>query len=215
MSPPKDLDWARTARLALREFGPDDEDALVGMHGDARLRRYLVDDYPLDKRPVVRLMLARLSVLYRRHEGLGLWHARLHAGAQDFVGWFNLMPMAERPGEVELGSRLLPSFWGQGLAFEGCERLLAHAFEDLAMPHVWGICHLENRSAQAVLAGLGFAHFGAMPYDGGIACHHRLERAAWLALRGEASFARLRRTLRAAQTRRAARPDPVAQEMPA
>ena len=41
------------------------------------------------------------------------------------------MPMAERPGEVEIGSRLLPLAWGGGLALEGGELLLDHAFERL------------------------------------------------------------------------------------
>ena len=64
--------WARSRRLALREFGPEDHEALVRMHREPRLRAHLVDDYPLHDGEVVRVFLARIAQVYRRHEGLGL-----------------------------------------------------------------------------------------------------------------------------------------------
>jgi RimJ/RimL family protein N-acetyltransferase len=190
------LAWARSARLVLREFDAGDHADLLAMHRDARLREFLVDDYPLDRSAVARLFLERIAQIYRRHEGLGIWHASVPGTAGALAGWFNLMPVAERPGEVELGSRLLPSFWGSGLALEGGEMLLNHAFDDLGLERVWGICHPGNRSAQAVLAALGFATLGVMPYDGGPALHHRIELNAWRALRNIPRGVRLRQALR-------------------
>src|SRR6185295_11578367 len=124
-----DTAWARTRRLALREFGPQDHEALVRMHCEPRLRAHLVDDYPMHDAAVVRVFLERLARIYRRHEGLGIWHASLVEAQPVFAGWFNLMPMAERPGEVEIGSRLRPQAWGRGLSLEGGELLLDHAFD--------------------------------------------------------------------------------------
>ena len=196
MTLPREMDWARTRRLALREFGPGDHDALLAMHREPRLRTHLVDDYPMHESAVVRLFLARLAQLYRRHEGLGIRHATLIEPQPVFAGWFNLMPMADRPGEVELGSRLLPLAWGSGLALEGGELLLAHAFERLGLGHVWGVCHPGNRSAQAVLAALGFGALGAMRYDGREAAHYRIDLNAWRAVRNTPRGIRLRRALR-------------------
>jgi RimJ/RimL family protein N-acetyltransferase len=192
-----DTAWARTRRLALREFGPQDHEALVRMHGDPRLRAHLVDDYPMHDAAVVRVFLERLARLYRRHEGLGIWHASLVEAQPVFAGWFNLMPMAERPGEVEIGSRLRPQAWGRGLSLEGGELLLDHAFDRLVLRQVWGVCHPDNRSAQAVLAALGFDALGLLPYDGGTACHYRIAADTWRTLRCESRSARLRRALRA------------------
>jgi RimJ/RimL family protein N-acetyltransferase len=189
--------WARTRRLALDEFGPGDVPALVEMHRDARLRAHLVDDYPLQKPAVARLFVERLGDLYRRHEGLGIWRATVSEPVPAFAGWFSLMPIAEMPGEVEIGSRLLPAFWGNGLALEGAECLLAHAFDDLALARVWGFCHPDNRSARAVLATLGFSLIGTRPYDGGEALHHHIDLNAWRALRNLSRRTRLRQTLRA------------------
>lgn len=195
-APRNDLAWAQTERLALREFSLDDHDALLHMHREPRLRAHLVDDYPLHESAVVRIFLERMALLYRRHEGLGIWHTTLRAPRPVFAGWFNLMPMAERPGEVELGSRLLPLAWGSGLALEGGELLLGHAFERLGLAQVWGICHPANRSAQAVLAALGFDELGVMRYDGGNASHWRIGMNAWRALRNTPPGTRLRRALR-------------------
>src|SRR5205085_12559676 len=94
-----DMAWGRTRRLALREFADADRDPLVAMHQDVRLRAHLVDDYPLHEPAVARLFLARMAALYRRHEGLGIWHATRLDPQPAFAGWFSLMPMAERPGE--------------------------------------------------------------------------------------------------------------------
>lgn len=111
--------WPIGRRLRLREFRATDADTLVTMHQDVRLRALLIDDYPLHHPAVARLFLQRLSALYRRHEGLGIWHAEHLAGnvpqaSWGFCGWFNLMPMPDAPDEVELGCRLCLAAWGQG-----------------------------------------------------------------------------------------------------
>ena len=189
--------WASSRRLALREFAAGDEAALLQMHRDARLRAQLVDDYPLDDPPVVRLFLERIAQLYRCCEGLGIWHASLLGTAPQFVGWFNLMPMAERAGEVEIGSRLMPPFWGGGLALEGGELLLDHAFEQLKLQRVWGTCHPANRGAVLVLDALGFEPLGLLPYDGALASHFRIGVNAWRTWRNTPRRTRLRHALRA------------------
>ncbi|MEO7245467.1 MAG: GNAT family N-acetyltransferase [Rubrivivax sp.] len=195
MSPPNTA-WARSRRLMLDEFGPDDAPAIVEMHRDARLRAHLIDDLPLDVPAVARVFIERLEALYRRHEGLGIWRATLRAPAPAFVGWFSLMPMTGHPGDAEIGSRLLPAHWGSGLAVEGGEHLLDHAFDDLALPRVWGICHPHNRPAQAVLGSLGFERLGVRPYDGAPASHYRIELNAWRTVRNLPRATRLRQTLR-------------------
>ena len=191
------LPWARSRRIALREFGPADHGAILAMHRDAQLRALLVDDYPLDDPRVAQLFLERMAAIYRRHEGLGIWHASLAGPQPLFAGWFNLMPMAEQPGEVEIGSRLLPQVWGRGLGLEGGEMLLAHAFDDLALERVWGTCHPDNRSAAVVLLALGFEPLGERPYDGRRALYFRIGLNAWRAARNTPAASRLRRALRA------------------
>jgi len=206
---PRALPWARSPRLALREFDAADRAALLAMHRDPRLREHLVDDYPLHEDAVAALFLERLAQAYRTHEGLGIWHATSLQPAPAFAGWFSLMPLAGRPGEVELGSRLLPSAWGSRLAFDGGELLLDHAFDRLGLQHVWGICHEGNRSALAVLAVLGFEPMGVMPYDGQPACHFRIGLNAWRRQRNTPRATRLRQALRPKASGRAPTADAI------
>lgn len=187
--------WMCSARLALREFGPGDVDAVQRMHAEPRLRALLVDDHPLERRAVAQLFVDRIAQVYRRHEGLGIWHASALQPTPEFVGWFNLMPMAGHPGDVEIGSRLLPAAWGSGLALEGGEMLLDHAFDDLGLGRVWGTCHPANRSAQAVLLALGFESLGVMPYEGVPASHYRIDLNRWGRARNTGRGSRLRRAL--------------------
>jgi RimJ/RimL family protein N-acetyltransferase len=87
--------------------------------------------------------------------------------------------------------------WGRGLALEGGEMLLAHAFDDLALTRVWGTCHPRNRSAAAVLLALGFEPLGQRPYDGRSALWFCIALNAWRSLRNTGAGTRIRRALRA------------------
>ena len=208
---PSSLPWCTRPRLHLREFHAGDIEALMAMHADSRLRAHLVDDYPLQQEAVSRFFVERMATLYREHEGLGIWHASAPhvecASESDdphhpkaFAGWFSLMPMAERPGEVELGARLKPEFWGTGLAIEGAECLLDHAFDDLGLQQVLGICHPDNRSALAVLAALGFVSDGVARYDYTLAHYHHIGMNAWRLACNTPRRTRLRQALRASRT---------------
>jgi RimJ/RimL family protein N-acetyltransferase len=214
--------WLRTRRLRLREFVAEDRLPLVRMHADERMRALLIDDRPLHRHDVCALFLARLAELYRRHEGLGIWHAErsvrrfgdaeladpalrdmlspealaeLARPVPEFVGWFNLMPMPGRDGEIELGARLRPCAWGVGLADEGGEALLAHAFATLGRERVWAVCHPRHESVRGCVLALGFRDAGVRPYDGAPAHHWLLTRADWLASRALTRRERLRRAL--------------------
>ncbi|MCK9689523.1 GNAT family N-acetyltransferase [Scleromatobacter humisilvae] len=214
--------WLRTRRLRLREFVVQDRPQLVQMHADARMRALLIDDHPLHRHDVCEHFLRRLQPLYRAHEGLGIWHAErsvrrfsdaelaapamrealtpaaLAALAQpvdEFVGWFNLMPMPGRDGEIELGARLLPRAWGVGLSDEGGEALLQHAFETLGRERVWAVCHVRHEAVRSCVLALGFMDAGVLPYEGEPARHYLITRADWLASQALPRRARLRRAI--------------------
>src|SRR6185295_3015073 len=76
-------------------------------------------------------------------------------------------------------SRLQPALWGHGLALEGGEALLEHAFTRLYARRVWGLWHPRNRGARLCLAALGFGTGALTPYEGGLALQHHLDAARW------------------------------------
>ncbi len=216
--------WLATRRLRLREFVPSDRALLVHMHADQRMRELLIDDHPLFRHDVCAHFLERLQALYRLHEGLGIWHAEravrrfseaelaspelrallspaalegLALPVPEFIGWFNLMPMPGRTGEIELGARLLPCAWGVGLADEGGEALLQHAFATLASRRVWAVCHPRHEAVRSCVLALGFADAGIQTYEGEPARHYLLTREAWAAHQALPRRERLRRALAA------------------
>lgn len=195
--------WLRHGRLALREFAPGDAAAIVRLHAHPEVRAHLVDDYPLHELDVAALFVERLGDFYARHPGLGIWHAGTAEPSAPFVGWFSLMPMVAHAGAIELGSRLLPEAWGSGLALDGGEALLQHAFTTLGAREVWGACAPANRGARLCLEALGFEATGLAPYDAGLALHHRVSAAAW---RRHQTLPRRERLRHAARALRAAAP---------
>lgn len=218
--------WARTRRLRLRCFTSSDHGRLLTMHRDPRMRALLVDDFPLDQPDCAWEFLAGLKRIEALHQGLGIWHTErwqapdptaladaqaavdageidaaaldwLRGGSWAFCGWFNLMPMPDESGRVEIGCRLLPSAWGTGLVLEGGEALLARAFAarlpgqargdaaadtplpGLGLGEVWAVCHPQHRSVHAVLHSLGFVPQGIGPYGGAAAAHYRVSARDW------------------------------------
>jgi RimJ/RimL family protein N-acetyltransferase len=184
----------QTPRLRLREFAPGDEPALQRMHQDPRLRAQLIDDAPLERPSAAALFVQRIAAVYRTRRGLGIWHAS--TGSGEFAGWFSLMPLDGHAGEVELGSRLLPRHWGSGLALDGGEALLTHAFGSLGLPRVWGLCHPANRGARLCLAALGFGE-GVMAAcssaASGQALHHVVDGPRFQRARAQPRRQRLQR----------------------
>ena len=223
--------WLCTRRLRLREFVAQDRPLLVRMHADTRMRALLIDDHPLHRQDVCEHFLRRLQALYRRHEGLGIWHAErsvrrfsdaeldspalrealtpaalaeLAQPVDEFVGWFNLMPMPGRDGEIELGARLLARAWGVGLADEGGEALLRHAFETLGRERVWAVFHVAHEAVRNCVLALGFTDAGVQPYEGAPARHYVITRSDWQALQDLPRRTRLRRAIARLREREAA-----------
>lgn len=187
--------FAPQGRLRLRPFAAGDEADVVRLHREPRVREHLVDDFPLHQPAQAARFVQRIQSYYRQHAGLGIWHASLAEGGgrPRFVGWFGLMAMSAMPGEVELGSRLLPEAWGSGTAMDGGERLLGHAFGTLGCHRVWGACHPDNRSARMCLLALGMRALEMAPYEGGQALHHCVLQAEWRGLQDMPRQRRLRR----------------------
>jgi RimJ/RimL family protein N-acetyltransferase len=153
--------WLATGRIELREFAPTDFDALYRLDSDPRVMRYIADG-DTHNRAEVRDTLVRILDYYPNHFGLGVWHAGLvDSGA--FIGWFCLK-YCSSTCDVEVGYRLLPDHWGQGLATEGARALVRYGFEHLGLFRVIGITHPFNVASQRVLAKCGLDDRGAARY---------------------------------------------------
>lgn len=140
-----------TRRLRLRPRTVADLDACLEMDLDPMVGRYL---YPLG-RPT---RGERREALTRQTAGDwpavgGVWVVEWRV-KPDFLGWCGLFPL-EDSGLVEIGYRFVPSTWGQGVATEAAERVLAFGFDDLRLDPIVAVTHRENVASQKVLEKIG------------------------------------------------------------
>lgn len=149
-----------TERLALRAFTGDEAevDALVALDADPEVMRFLTGGKPTPREEVVSRQLPRLLHRYPCTGLPGFW-AALGRERGDFLGWFELRPLAEESAAVlELGYRLRRSVWGGGLATEGSRALVRAAFTRLGTERVTANTMAVNAASRRVMekAGLSF-----------------------------------------------------------
>jgi RimJ/RimL family protein N-acetyltransferase len=83
----------------------------------------------------------------------------------------------------ELGWRLHPDFWGQGLASEAAQSLTDFAFLRRGAPECIAIRHPDNRDSERVMARLGMRYRGLETWYGETEAVHVLTRGDWAARR--------------------------------
>ncbi|MBJ6981805.1 MULTISPECIES: GNAT family N-acetyltransferase [unclassified Luteimonas] len=170
--------FLQTRRMALRGLRHGDVFDLQRLGRDARVTHALLDA-PVDDIASACALVDTANRIYRERPGLGIWRAD---DARGFLGFFSLMAELA-PGEVEIGTRLLPRAWGRGYALEGGAALCEHAFATLGLPALVGLCDPANRSVPPLLMRLGFMPAGEVEQRGRRALRLRLAREDWRGVR--------------------------------
>lgn len=176
---------AQTERLVLRRFVPDDLDALIALHGDGEVMRYLAR--PESATHVRDVVLPGYLAEYGRLGGMGHWAADERSSGHG-IGWFSLRPFEDEPVVLELGYRLRATAWGRGLATEGSRAVLRLAFERFGAPRVVAQTMTVNARSRAVMERLGMRFVRTMhaqwpePLDGSEQgdVEYAIDRAGWV-----------------------------------
>ena len=137
----------RTARLLLRQWRDEDAAPLAAINADP----LVMEHFPA---PLTRAESDAALARIRRHHsehGYGLW--ALDVGGV-LAGWTGLA-WSDWSGarELEVGWRLSPAFWGQGLATEAGAAALAHGLT--VVPRVVSFTALVNTRSERVMKRLG------------------------------------------------------------
>lgn len=150
-----------TARLQLRPLVDADLDALVELDSFGPVREVIdpfSDILPADPaalRDYERGLLAQDAFL-----------AAVERSSGRLLGWFQVQPSADAPGEIELGYRLRPDAWGLGYATEGARALLGDALTRPGVRRVYAHALLSNLGSLRVLEKIGMAYAGPWDYRG-------------------------------------------------
>ena len=154
-----------TTRLLLREFDEGDAAAFYALGSDPAVIRYTGDPGGglRDLEHAADVLRARPLSDYRA-DGFGRWACVLK-GTGAVIGFAGLKRLPAL-GEVDLGYRLLPAYWGAGLATEAGRAVLGYGFGLLQLRRVIGLVHPENAASARVLEKLGFRPAGSVEFGG-------------------------------------------------
>jgi RimJ/RimL family protein N-acetyltransferase len=154
-----------TERLLLREFDEGDVAPFYLLGSDPAIIRYTGDPGGglTSAEHALEVLRARPLADYRNH-GYGRWACVLKASGE-VIGFAGLKYLADSQ-EVDIGFRLLPAYWGQGLATEACRAVLDFGRTNLGLKRVIGLVDPQNIASVRVLEKLGLTLTGQVEDQG-------------------------------------------------
>jgi RimJ/RimL family protein N-acetyltransferase len=143
-----------SARLVLRRWRDSDRDPFAAMNRDPRVMEYFLRPHTDEESA---RLLERIETCFEQR-GYGLWAVEPEGrGLAGFLGLWpvpDAMPFAPA---VEVGWRLAPDFWGEGLATEAACAAVEYAFGELALGEVVSYTAAVNLRSQRVMQRLGMS----------------------------------------------------------
>ena len=143
---------APTTRLEFRPFDLENLPDLAALLRDSAVMRFTIQGArTVEQSREVLLGFQRAQA----EHGFSKWAVWRRADGA-FVGYcgLDLYPIEGRP-EVELGYRLMPAFWGQGLATEAGRAVVEWAFGERGLPYVLAFLDPANVASVRVLEKIG------------------------------------------------------------
>ena len=151
-------------RLVLRRWTDADRPAFAAINGDPRVHDWLGGPIsPQATDALIDRINAGIDV-----NGFGFWAAERRADGR-LAGMIGLSRVAA--GDlpvgpcVEIGWRLHPDLWGQGLASEGARAALDWGFGPGALAEILAFTAETNLASQAVMRRIGMAPDPALDFD--------------------------------------------------
>jgi ribosomal-protein-alanine N-acetyltransferase len=144
----------RTARLALREFRPEDWADVLAYQNDSRYLAYTQWDERSESDVQA---LVDLFVLWQHEDPrLRFQLAVTASGNAQVIGSCGIRRDATNLSYAELGYEVAATYSGQGLATEAAEALVQFGFSELGLNGITSRCIADNGASVAVLEKLGF-----------------------------------------------------------
>ena len=150
-----------TARLQHRAFTMDDAEVFFALNSNRDVMRFTGESR------LTSLAAAKHAIAnYPDFEtvGYGRWACVLKNDHR-VIGFCGLKYLPDLDA-VDVGYRLLPDYWGRGLATEACEASLNFGFAKLHLDQIIGLVHPENGASIRVLEKSGMQADGRFVYDG-------------------------------------------------
>jgi ribosomal-protein-alanine N-acetyltransferase len=140
-----------TERLLLREFVPEDVDALTAVFSDPETMRYY--PAPLDRGETAE-WIARNRRRYSE-TGHGLWAMVLKGGGEVIGDCGLTLQIVDGGEQIELGYHVRRDLWGQGFAPEAARACRDYGFDRLRAERIVSLVRIGNLPSRLVAEKVG------------------------------------------------------------
>lgn len=146
--------------VRLREFTPDDVDAVLKVYGDPVVTKHL--SFEPRNREQVAGTLAVVIEAAARTPRIEYSLAAVSTTVDEVIGFARLAVDAQHPGQSsgQLGFALCANQWGQGLGAETVRLLLRLGFDELGLHRLWGARSPDNAVSARLMTKLGMVEEG-------------------------------------------------------
>ena len=166
-----------TERLTIREIGKSDIPAMLELHSDPEVHRYLGYKTITTEEKIIET-IDSLQQQYMDH-GVGRW-AMIDKNTNEFIGWTGLELVTKEINKhinfYDLGYRLLQKYWGQGFATESAFASLDYAFNRLKASEVYAMADSENIGSNKILRKVGLQLIETFDLEGVKHNWYKIER---------------------------------------
>ena len=144
-----------TERLLLRKFDLEDIPAVFEYGSNAVVSRY-TGSPPLTSMKEAEEIITDVILTDYQAYGYGRW-ALVHKADNKVIGFAGPKYLPELE-QTDIGYRMLPEYWGKGIATEASIAVVDYSFKHLNLTELIGIVMPDNVASAKVLKKAGF-HF--------------------------------------------------------
>ncbi|GLP95872.1 GNAT family N-acetyltransferase [Paraferrimonas sedimenticola] len=142
-----------TPRLQMRHFCIADVDDVFEFSTHDEVTRYTGDAGVVKTRQDAMNLITELWEEEYRRYGYARY-ALVHKGDNKVIGFCGVKYL-EDEGRPDIGYRMLPEYWGQGLAYEAAQAAMDYARDELGLTNIMAEAVVENIASNKILTKIG------------------------------------------------------------
>jgi RimJ/RimL family protein N-acetyltransferase len=143
-----------TPRLCLRPLREEHREPFAAMNADPVVMEFFPRTYSRQESDA---SFHRIQKHWSQH-GFGLWAVDAQGQFAGILGLWHVRFQASFTPAVEVGYRLMPNFWKQGIATEAGAAALRYGFERLDLQEVVAYTVPANQRSRRVMEKLGMQY---------------------------------------------------------
>ena len=151
-----------TERVILREFRMKDAPAIFDFGSNAEVHRYTGDAMLKSVDEAENIISEVFFDDYKKY-GYGRW-AVYYKPDNKVIGFAGLKYLPEL-NETDIGFRILPEYWGNGIMSEASREILKFGFENLKLNRIIGVVMPQNIASFKVLEKIGLKFYKSDFYE--------------------------------------------------